>query len=108
MKISMFWDITPCGPLKVSHRFGTTHHLKLQTRKIRQARNQHEAGSRLSEGSKLVPCLAYSSTLKMEAIFLRDIGSLSTDYTVLYPRREKSSYIHPTDASFTFGCCHWN
>jgi hypothetical protein len=58
MKISIFWDITPCGPLKVSHRFGVTHHLQLQARKISQARNRHEAGSRQSEGSKLVPCLA--------------------------------------------------
>jgi hypothetical protein len=35
----------------------------------------------------LVSCSAYSSTLKKEAMFLRNVGWLSTDYTALYPRR---------------------
>jgi hypothetical protein len=56
MKRFVFWDITPCSPLKVNRRFGGTCRIHLQGRRINQARNQHESCS-----------LAYSSTLKMEA-----------------------------------------
>jgi hypothetical protein len=42
VKASIFWDITPCSPLKVNRRFGRTCHLHLQGRRIRQARNQRE------------------------------------------------------------------
>jgi hypothetical protein len=47
MKISIFWDITPCSPLKVNRLFGGTGLLHLKGRRISQARNQHDAGSRL-------------------------------------------------------------
>jgi hypothetical protein len=50
----------PCSPLKINWRFGRTCHLHLQGRRISEARNQRE------ESSKLVSCLAYSSTLKLE------------------------------------------
>jgi hypothetical protein len=49
MKSSIFWDIMLCS---------------------KQARNQREAGSKQSSASvcfALVSCMAYSSTLKMEA-----------------------------------------
>jgi hypothetical protein len=39
MKSSIFWDITPCSPFKVSRRFGGTCRLHLQRRRISQARN---------------------------------------------------------------------
>jgi hypothetical protein len=42
MKSSIFWDVTPCIPLKVNH---------------------------FPHASTLVSCLAYFSTLKMETIF---------------------------------------
>jgi hypothetical protein len=45
MKSPAFWNITPCGPVKISRCFGGTCHLHLQGPKISQARNQHEAGS---------------------------------------------------------------
>jgi hypothetical protein len=48
MKSSIFWDITPCSPLKVNRRFGWTCHLHLQGRRISQARNQREARSKQS------------------------------------------------------------
>jgi hypothetical protein len=32
MKSSIFWDITPCSPLKVNQRFGGTYRLHLQCR----------------------------------------------------------------------------
>jgi hypothetical protein len=46
---TIFWDITPCKPLKVNRRFGG-------------------AELRLSPDFTLVSCSAYSSILKMEAI----------------------------------------
>jgi hypothetical protein len=43
MKSTIFWNITPCSPLRVNRRFGGTHRLHLQGRKISQARNQRES-----------------------------------------------------------------
>jgi hypothetical protein len=43
MKSTIFWDITPCSPLKVNRRFGGTYRLHLQGRKISRARNQRES-----------------------------------------------------------------
>jgi hypothetical protein len=62
LKSYIFWDITLRSPLKVDWRFEWTHRLYLQGRRINQARNQREAGS------KQRFTLAYSSTLKIEAI----------------------------------------
>jgi hypothetical protein len=67
VKSSIFWDITPCGLLKVNWHFTGPCGLHLHGRRISQARNQHEAGSKQSSCYLLVSCLAYSSTLKMEA-----------------------------------------
>jgi hypothetical protein len=43
MESSLFWDITPCSPLKVNWPFGETCRLHLQGRRISQARNQLES-----------------------------------------------------------------
>jgi hypothetical protein len=48
MKSSLLWDIMPCSPLKANQRFGGTRCLHLQSRRISQARNQREAGSKHS------------------------------------------------------------
>jgi hypothetical protein len=53
---TIFWDITPCSPLKVNPR-SEEHRLHLQGRKIS-----------LPPAFTLVSCSAYSSTLKIEAI----------------------------------------
>jgi hypothetical protein len=45
----IFWNITPRSPLKVNGCFGVTRRLHLQSRRIRQESNQHEA-SYLLEG----------------------------------------------------------
>jgi hypothetical protein len=52
---SIFWDITPCSPLRVNRRFGGIYRL-------------HTAELCLPPAFTLVSCSAYSSTLKMEAI----------------------------------------
>jgi predicted ATP-binding protein involved in virulence len=69
MKSSMFRVITPCSPLKVNRYFGGICRLRLQGKRIRQARNQHETDSNL-----LPACLAYYSTLKMEAICFSEMS----------------------------------
>jgi hypothetical protein len=48
MKSPVFWNITPCSPLKINGRVGGTCRLHHQGRIISQARNQHEAGSKQS------------------------------------------------------------
>jgi hypothetical protein len=60
MNNTVFWDVTPCSPLKVNRRFGGTYRLLLQGR-ISRARYQLESR--------------------------RQAEWLSTDYTELYPRR---------------------
>jgi hypothetical protein len=47
-KSSVFWDTTLCSPLEVNRRFGGTCRPHLQGRRIRKARNQHEAVRKVS------------------------------------------------------------
>jgi hypothetical protein len=78
----VFWDITQCSPLRANGHFDGIYRLYFQSRRINQARNQREAGSKQSyyreHGADM---------------FLRNVGWLSTDYTMLHPRRQNSSYI---------------
>jgi hypothetical protein len=62
----IIWDTTPCIPVEVSLRFGGPCRHHLQGRRISQARNKDKAAI-LTACFMLVPCLAYSSTVKMEA-----------------------------------------
>jgi hypothetical protein len=40
MKSSIYWDITPCTPLKVNRRFGGIYRIHLQDRRISRAKTQ--------------------------------------------------------------------
>jgi hypothetical protein len=64
LKSSIFCNIIPCSPLKVNRRFGGTRHLHLQSRRMSQARNQHETTAPAS-------CwfLAYYSALNIEMTY---------------------------------------
>jgi hypothetical protein len=66
MKSSIFWDIMPCSPLKVNRRFGGNCRLHLECRRISQGRKQRSAYDQVFIQ---VSCLAYLSTLKMEAVY---------------------------------------
>jgi hypothetical protein len=57
-----------CSPLKVGPRFVGTYSLYLQGGRIRQARDQPESELCTLSAFTMVYCLAYSWTLKMEAI----------------------------------------
>jgi hypothetical protein len=43
MKSTIFWDITPCSPLKVNGRFTGTYRVHIQGLGISPARNQRES-----------------------------------------------------------------
>jgi hypothetical protein len=43
VKFSVFWNITPCSPLKGYRRFGGTYRLRFRGRRISRARNQRES-----------------------------------------------------------------
>jgi hypothetical protein len=64
MENVVFWDITPCSPLKFNRRFGGTYRLHFQGRKIRERRTSVGRWLQSAAGSSL----ADFSTLKMEAI----------------------------------------
>jgi hypothetical protein len=85
----MAWDVTPCSPLKVNWRFGGTSRLRLQNRRISQGRNWVEAGSKKCRWLEwLMNVLsACFDTKDGGDMFLRNIDSLSTYYTALYPIR---------------------
>jgi hypothetical protein len=57
MNSTVFWELTPSSLVDVYWCFGGTYCLYLQGRRVRQANS-----------TILAACLAYSSTLKMEAV----------------------------------------
>jgi hypothetical protein len=59
VKSKIFWDITPCSPLKVNRRFGRTSRLHLE-------------GGRIIQASRAL--LATSFTLVSCDMFLRNVG----------------------------------
>jgi hypothetical protein len=65
LRSSIFWDITSCSLLKVNRRIDRTYHLHLQVRRISQARNQHEAGSKL-------PCYLLRASFLLSVDFQRN------------------------------------
>jgi hypothetical protein len=70
MKSSIFWDLTPCSPLKVNIGFGETCRLHLQNRRISRSGKGRESKWQtelLPPTFTLVSHSAYSSILKTEA-----------------------------------------
>jgi hypothetical protein len=73
LKIStIFWDITPCSPLKFNWRFGGPYRLHLPGKyKLIKKPGWKQVANR---------------ALLWDDIILRNVSWLSTDYTALYPR----------------------
>jgi hypothetical protein len=70
------FEITPCIPLKINRRFGETYCL-----------HRHEAGKQaalLAKCFMLISCLAYSSTMMMEATYYSDMSVHFQRTTRLY------------------------
>jgi hypothetical protein len=77
MKSTIFWDMTPCSPLKFNRRFGGTRlHLRIE-----------EYATQETSVKQVV-----SKSLKIEATCFSET-SVETDYTTLYPRTQNSSWI---------------
>jgi hypothetical protein len=84
LKSAIFWDKTPCSPLKFNRRFGGTYSTRLHGR-ISRAKYQRE--SRLQAGRFHAGNLLdlFDSEYGSHMSF-RNVGWLSTGYTALYPR----------------------
>jgi hypothetical protein len=76
MNSTILRDITPCGPIRVSSRFGRRCRFHIQGRRIR---NHYEASSKLLLGLFFDPDDGGD-------MFLRNIRRLSMNYLALYPR----------------------
>jgi hypothetical protein len=95
MKISIFWDITPCSLVKVNRHFGGTYCLHLQGRRISQTKNQHQIcfAFCLLQANFL---LGYSSSLKMKAIcFSKTLADCHQ--TAQHYMPEERTYHEPED-----------
>jgi hypothetical protein len=79
MKGIIFWDMMPCSPLSCNRRFGGTYHLHLPCRRIIPARTSRQVASRI--------IFQPENPEDGGDMFLRNVGSNSTDYTASYPRR---------------------
>jgi hypothetical protein len=76
LKNTIFWDITPCGSLKVNRRFGGTSLLSSESKnKPRKKLAWKQLASRAYVINRADVCDMY----------LRNVGWLSTDYMALYP-----------------------
>jgi hypothetical protein len=80
---SVFWNITPCSPIKAKRRFGGTFCFHPQSRRISRARNQHER--------------RWQVILLTETCRFRNVARLSTDYTALYISEDRILRIHRCD-----------
>jgi hypothetical protein len=75
--------------MKVNRRFEKIYWLHIQDRKVSQARNQREAGSKQSLFVRIACVLVLLLNRENgRDIFLWNVGKLSPDWTKLYPRRK--------------------
>jgi hypothetical protein len=86
MKSYFFWNKTPCSPLEINRNFGGTSSMPNKPGKKREASKQ----------SLMLVHAGFLLGLFFDhedggAMFVRNVGLFSTDYTALYPRRENSS-----------------
>jgi hypothetical protein len=87
MKGSIFWDTTPCSPLKINWRFGEIYLLHIDFERIRQARNQHKSGSKHTTCFVLVSLLGlfFNSELACN-MFLWNVPWLYTGFIVIFQK----------------------
>jgi hypothetical protein len=78
MMNTIFWDITPCSPLKVNRCSGGICDLHLQGKRINQARNQHEPNGKKVLGGYM---------------FFRNVGLLWTDARRFYWSPENCRFL---------------
>jgi hypothetical protein len=94
---SVFRDIALCSPVKVNWNPGDAYLLHLQSRRISQARNLHEAGSKHSEQIYVPP--------KRRMIFTRLHGGVSQNTEAFIAKgceNLKSYIVHEFEGIFTY------
>jgi hypothetical protein len=81
-KYTVIWDVTPSSAVEAHRRFGGTHCLHLQGRRVCQVRNQYEADHKLSTGGSM--CLRNDCELLLDSVgFVRMKGSVFWDLLLL-------------------------
>jgi hypothetical protein len=83
MKSSIFWDITPCSPMKAYRSFGGIYHVSFSGLKSKQ--NKRSSTPFLFRVGFLIALLFNPED--GGDMFLRNVRWLLTDYTVLYLKR---------------------
>jgi hypothetical protein len=89
LKSSVFWGIMLCSPMKVSWHFRGTYCHHLHGQRISQARNKHDADSKLSS-------LVYSVTLKVKVI--------CSSETMVYFHQTTQQYIPEDRTLQSYNC----
>jgi hypothetical protein len=79
---SMFWNVTPCRPLKVNWRFGEICRFHLQGRPL------------ISTCFTLIYCLAYNLTLKMNAKYSSEMSVEFQQTTWRYIPEDRTLHNH--------------
>jgi hypothetical protein len=84
LESSIFWDVKPCSPLKVSRRFGRLCHLHIQDWRVRQGRSiASDACCALQPGFLLGLLFNPENWVDM---CIRNVCCFSADYTALYQK----------------------
>jgi hypothetical protein len=79
IKISIFWDIMLCSMLKVKWCFRRKCSLHLQDQQASEAKNQHEADSKQSLISRLVPTKCWVTFNRLYTVTSQKTQLLITD-----------------------------
>jgi hypothetical protein len=98
LKSSVLWVGTPCSLVEVYWHFGGTHRFHSQDLGVNQARSQEQ---QLAACTLLVSRLAYTSTLKMEAIYSSETSVNFYRITQRYIATRSLSFC----ASFFYKSC---
>jgi hypothetical protein len=79
---SLFWDITPCSPLKIKRRFRGSYPSFF---KVKEKAKQDISEKQVASRGLISHCFFVFLFLDVEDDGA-ELYQLSTDYTVLYPR----------------------
>jgi hypothetical protein len=84
MKTSIFWDITACSPVKETRRFGGTYRVQFE--------EQAKKETRMNPVSFCPLLSLFFNPEDCSYMFLRNVGSLSSDFMALYITEDLKCY----------------
>jgi hypothetical protein len=108
MMSTIFWDITPCSPLKVNWLFGGSYRLYLQGRRIRRVRNELESRWQEKRNDPPKRRLTFGGLLgviSQKMVLLTPCSIMEENSLKINARcfLEKSSRKYPIREKFSFG-----